>query len=244
MESEKQSIDWNRVCHLYRVGIFGALLGFIGDVLLASGTADKALGGIEGYLSAYTALSDARLFWSAFLGLVGIPIMILSCFSVYRVLQPTAPKHAHTYRAGLFGYLAFGACGFHVPRLAVCYVYKRLYAVDVELALDVGMKYGLYFMLPALILFMISFLVMSVSQMRAFAKELTPYPKYCLIFSPLVSLMIAAIAAPFGGSAFMSAIGAGAINLSFIWMFSGLLAEGRKIHRQTIKNSEDNKYEE
>ncbi len=35
MESSAKRIDRHRVCRLYRVGILGTLLGFIGDVLLA-----------------------------------------------------------------------------------------------------------------------------------------------------------------------------------------------------------------
>ena len=53
---------------------------------------------------------------------------------------------------------------------------------DPEAALDLTVKFGLYFLLPAMILFLIFFFVMSGAQIAAFAKWLTPYPKWCWIF--------------------------------------------------------------
>lgn len=61
----------------------------------------------------------------------------------------------HLYKAGIFGMLTFGACGFHGPCLAVCYVYNAV----------------------------------------------------------------------------INAIDAGAVNLSFLWMFSGLLISGKAIKK-------------
>ncbi len=92
-----------------------------------------------------------------------------------------------------------------------------------------------FVMLLALVLFLISFLAMAISQMRAFANGLTPYPKRCLIFSLLFSVVIAAITAPFGNSAFMNMIGAGAVNLSFVWMFAGLLFNSKYNLREETK---------
>ena len=63
-------------------------------------------------------VSDARIFWSALLGLVGIPIEVLSYFGVYRLMADRSSKHAHAYRAGIFGMLIFGAL-VHVMCCAV-----------------------------------------------------------------------------------------------------------------------------
>ena len=41
-------------------------------------------------------------------GLVGIPIEVLSYFGVYRLMADRSSKHAHAYRAGIFGMLIFG----------------------------------------------------------------------------------------------------------------------------------------
>ena len=86
-------------------------------------------------------------------------------------------------------------------------------------------------MLPALGLFLISFLVMAIPQACAFMKELTPYPKRCAIFSPLFSVVIAAVSVPFSANAVINAIGTGAVNLSFLWMFSGLLISDKAIKK-------------
>ena len=45
---------------------------FIGDWLLGYGVYDESLSGIEKKLSQYLVLSDTKIFWSAFLGLISI----------------------------------------------------------------------------------------------------------------------------------------------------------------------------
>lgn len=55
--------DWKRIRHLFKIGIFAALLVLIGDMLLGWGAADEALTGIEGYFSRYLTVSDVRIFF-------------------------------------------------------------------------------------------------------------------------------------------------------------------------------------
>ena len=105
-----------------------AMMVLIGDMLLGWGTPDPALSGMEAYFSKYLTVSDARIFWSALLGLVGIPIEVLSYFGVYRLMADKTPKHAHAYRAGIFGMLTFGAL-VHVICCAIPFYYKKMYAL-------------------------------------------------------------------------------------------------------------------
>lgn len=233
MEKQRQAVgsgalDWGRILHLYKVGLFGSFLNLIADFLLGYGVADESLSGLEGMLSAYVNLSDGRLFWSALLGLIGIPVSELSLFAVYR-LMANAPKEAHAYRAGILGCLMFGACGVHVPCLMVCYVYKTLYAVDSALALEKCVKFGLYFMAPAFVLFILFSLVLTVVQIRAFAAGKTPYPWWCWVFSPVFMVVVWLATAPFSASPLANAIGAGHISIAKVWMFGGLLVMGKKI---------------
>lgn len=230
-EFEKKNLDWSRIRHLYRLGIVASLMVLASDMLLGFGVADERLTGVERYLSIYVGLSDARIFASATLGLIGIPIEALCYFSIYRLMANRAPRHAHAYRVGILGYLTFGACGFHVPCLVVCYVYNRLYAVNPALALDVGMKYGLYFMAPALVLFLIAYFVLAIIQISAFTKGLTPYPKWCWVFSLLFFLVVGIVTAPMGNTALANGISAGWISIANLWMFGGLLALSKQAER-------------
>lgn len=144
-------------------------------------------------------------------------------------MAETAPKQAHAYRAGVLGYLIFGACGVHVPCLMACYFYKTLYAVDPALALEKSVRFGLYFMVPAFVLFFVFFWVMTAIQIYVFASGKTPYPRWCWIFSLAFIMAVALITEPFSASPLANAFAAGWISLANIWMFGGLLMVGKKI---------------
>lgn len=231
------SIDWNRILHLFKVGLFGSVLVLIGDMLLGYGVADESLTGLQGMLSAYVSLSDTRLFWSAFLGLIGIPMEGLCYFAIYRLIAPYSLKHAHAYRAGILGYLIFGACGVHVPCLMACFVYKTLYAINPTAALNQSVQFALYFMVPPFIFFFISFWVIVIVQFHAFYKQKTPYPKWCCIFSLALILVVELITELLPTCALVNALAAAWISIANLWMFGGLLVMGKKVAGSCISHS-------
>lgn len=225
------TLNWPRILHLFKLGLVASVMVLVGDMLLGYGVADNSLSGLEGMLSAYISLSDEKLFWSALLGLIGIPIEGLCYWGIYRLMAETAPKHAHAYRAGVLGYLIFGACGVHVPCLMACYFYKTLYMVDPALALEKSIRFGLYFMVPACLLFFVSFCVMTTVQIHAFATGKTPYPRWCWIFSLAFIVVVAMFTTPFSASPLANALGAAWISIANIWMFGGLLLAAKKAEK-------------
>ena len=54
-------LDWPRIAHLFRVGLVGALLSFVGDMILGWGVEDETLTGLGRMLSAYTGTSDGGI---------------------------------------------------------------------------------------------------------------------------------------------------------------------------------------
>ena len=74
---------------------------------------------------------------------------------------------------------------------------------------------------------MIFFLVLCYTQISAFVKGMTPYPKWCWIFSLPVGMLLAMLFKVFGNHAWANAITAGWVNVGYIWMFGGLLATMR-----------------
>lgn len=69
-------LDWQRIEKLLRIGLFAGIMVLVGNMLLGWGVADESLRGVEKELSAYLTLSDTRIFWSAFLGLIEVAKMI------------------------------------------------------------------------------------------------------------------------------------------------------------------------
>lgn len=219
----KRELDWPRIRKLMVIGLIAGCMVLAGDMLLGWGVADDSLSGMEGMLSVYLGLSDTRIFWSAMLGFIGIPLEGLCYFSIYRLIVPYSEKYAHMYRSGIFGYLIFGGCGVHVPCLACVFFYKYMTAASPETALDLSVKFGAYFLLPGTIMLFVFFIIQSAAHIAAFSKGLTPYPKWCWIFSLPVGMALAALLNLFGNHAFINAITAGWISIGNIWMFSGLL---------------------
>ena len=133
-----------------------------------------------------------------------------------------APEYAHRYRSGILGYVIFGGCGFHVPVCAMVFLAKHGFAAELLL------KYATYFVLPAFILFWIFFLVLVITQIRAFSKGLTPYPKWCWVFCLPVGMTAAMLLNVFGNQPFVNAISCAWISVGNLWMFGGLLAMMKK----------------
>ena len=217
-----KELDWPRIRKLFIIGVFAGVMVLIGDMLLGWGVADDNLSGMERKLSAYLTLSDVRIFWSAMLGFIGIPLEGLCYFGIYRLIAPYSEKYAHLYRTGILGYIAFGGCGVHVPCLACVFFYKYMMAVSPETALENSVKFGAYFLLPGTAAFLIFYLIHSVAQITAFAKGLTPYPRWCWIFSLPVGMGVTYLLKLAGNYAITNALTAGWISIGNIWMFGGL----------------------
>lgn len=218
-----RTLDVPRVKKLLSIGLFGTLLTLIGDMILGWGVEDETLTGVARMLSAYTGTSDGGIFSSALLGLFGITLEGLCYFGIYRLIASRSPGYAHRYRAGIFGYVIFGGCGFHVPVCAMVFLSKH------GLATELLSKYAVYFALPAFIMFWISFIILSVTQIAAFAKGLTPCPKWCWIFSLPVGMAAAMLMNIFGNHPFVNAVSCAWIGVGNIWMFSGLLVTMKKV---------------
>ncbi len=175
--------------------------------------------------SAYTSISDGGILAAAILGLFGIVFEGFSYFGIYRLMAERAPKYAHRYRAGIFGYLIFGGCGFHVPVCAIVFLMKHGFEDALVL------KYALYFVLPAFVLFWIFFAILEITQIQVFAKGLTPYPKWCWVFSLPIGIVIALLFNIFGNHAWVNAISCAWISVGNLWMFLGLILTMRRIKK-------------
>ena len=236
-----EKLDWDRIRHLMKIGLIAGIMVLIGDMLLGWGVSDPTLSGIERKMSTYVNLSDTRLFWSAMLGFIGIPLEGLCYFAVYRLMAPYSKKYAHMYRTGVIGYITFGGCGVHVPCLAIVFFYKYMMQTAPDRALELTCKYGAYFLLPGTIAFLIFFIIKTIAHICAFSKGLTPYPKWCWIFCLAVGMAATMLLKFCGNHALTNALTAGWISIGNIWMFLGLLITMKmtSIKEKGVKNYEE-----
>ena len=120
-----RQLDWPRIRKLLTIGLAAALLHWTGDLILGWGVEDESLTGVFRMLSAYMSPADGGLFAASLLGLLGMTLAGLCYFGVYRLMAERSLSYAHRYRAGIFGSVIFGGCGFHVPVCALVFLQKH-----------------------------------------------------------------------------------------------------------------------
>ena len=215
-------LDWPRIRKLFRIGLFASVLHLIADMLLGWGVQDTSLSGIERMFSAYGELGNSAIYAAATIGMLGIILEGLSYFGVYRLMAAQSPKHAHRYRSGILGYLMFYPFGFHVIVCIIVYLGRNGAASLVD-------NLERYFFLPGYALFWIFFIVLTITQISAFAKGKTPYPKWCWVFSILVGMAATKLINVFGNRPLVNAVDCAWMAVGNLWMFAGLLVMMKKI---------------
>lgn len=214
-------LDWNRIRKLLLIGLIASVGHLVADLLLGWGVQDKSLSGLGRMFSAYGQLGNRAIYASAVVGMLSIILEGLSYFGVYRLMAEQSPKHAHSYRSGILGYIMFCPFGFHVAVCGMVYLGRNG-------AGDLVNEMIRHFFLPGYILFWIFFAVLVGTQISAFAKGKTPYPKWAWVFSILIGMLLTKIVNVFGNVPIVNAIDCAWIAIGNLWMFLGLLLLMRK----------------
>ena len=227
----EEKMNWLRIQHLLKLGILASLMVLTGDMLLGWGVSDPSVTELPALFTRYLSVSDGRIFASALLGLIGIPIECLCWFAIYRMIKPYSEKDAHAYRAGIIGCLAFGGCGVHVPCCMAVWLLKRFYADDPARAMPETLRFIAWFLLPATVIFLVFFLLAAAVQIRAFSKGHTPLPRRCWVFSVLFGFVFAVVMRLIGNYGLTNALSTGWISIGNLWMMCGLLTASRKVSK-------------
>lgn len=171
-------------------------------------------------------LTDWQMIAGGLLGFFGIFLEGLACFAVYRLMADAAPKYAHIYRAGIFGYIWLAPVGCHLNVGVLNLSYKYLLQADATLATKVANLLFYGFSQPVYLLLIIFWLPMMIVQFKAFSKGLTPYQKrarwFCVLIGAVPALALAAVLGP--DTALGAGIGTMFLSFGNAFMFGGLLA--------------------
>ena len=171
------------------------------------------------------SLTDWQMITGSLLGFFGIFLEGLACFAVYRLMADAAPKYAHLYRAGIFGYIWLAPVGCHLNVGVLNLAYKYLLQADEAIAVNAAdlLFYG--FSQPVYLLLVIFWLPMMIIQFKAFSKGLTPYPRkakwFCVLIGAVPALVLAMILGP--NTALGAGIGTMFLSFGNAFMFGGLL---------------------
>ena len=85
--------------------------------------------------------------------------------------------------------------------------------------------------MPPLVLFWIFFFVLVITQTVAFRKGLTPYLKWCCVFSMTFGMLVYFLAALLGNQPLGNALRCAWLAIGNVWMFGGLLVTMKKAQR-------------
>lgn len=221
-----RNLDRARIRKLLSIGLFASILTGIGDFLLGYGESTAGGSFAASVMASAPSLTDKQVIAGSLLGLFGIFLEGLACFAIYRLMADAAPKYAHAYRAGIFGYIWLAPVGCHLNMGILNLAYKYLLNADAALAAKAADRLFYGFSLPVYLLLVAFWLPMMIVQFLAFSRGLTPYPKqarwFCIPIGAIPSLVLAAIFGP--GTALGSAIGTMFLSFGNAFMFSGLLA--------------------
>ena len=220
------NLDRARIRKLLAIGLFASVLTGIGDFLL--GYAESTAGGsiAAGVMAGAPNLTDWQMIAGSLFGFFGIFLEGLSCFAIYRLMADAAPKYAHLYRAGIFGYIWLAPVGCHLNMGILNLAYKYLLQADEALAAKVADLLFFGFSLPIYLLLVIFWLPMMIVQFKAFSKGLTPYPRkakwFCVPIGAVPALALSVLLGP--DTALGAGVGTMFLSFGNAFMFGGLIA--------------------
>ena len=223
MDMCKKDMDWKQMAFFLKIGLLGAFVILAGDLLIGWGVRDTSLAGLEGTLFPYLTVSDSRMIGAAVFGFTGVPLAVLGHCAIYRLLKPYSKRYARLYAVGIAGFLAFGGAGVHVSSVEAAFFYQSMTAAAPGAALASTAKFAVYFLLPLYLVLIACWLVMVYAHIRAVSSGLSPFPRWCWVFSmPIGSLLVC----PFsllGNHAVVNALMVGAFSFGNIWTLAGHL---------------------
>ena len=221
-----RNLDRARIRKLLAIGLFASILTGIGDFLLGYAEQAPAAGMATGIMAGAANLADWQMIAGGLMGFLGIFLEGLACFAVYRLMADAAPRYAHIYRAGSFGYIWLAPVGAHMNMGVMNLAYKYLLMKDAAIADRAAGRLFYGFGMPVYQLLILFWLPMMIVQFMALAKGLTPCPKQAKWFCvPVGAIPALALSAVIGsGTALGAAIGTMFLSFGNAFMFGGLLA--------------------
>ena len=212
-----------------KIGLFGAVLTLIGDLLIGAAKFPDGANMIEGYFAIALAMPAWRPILGGLIGFAGICLEFCGLMTIYPLIREKMPRGGKFYRLSMYVYLAVGGGAVHLPCGAFMWIYRSVAeAAGQAVGHDIAMKYLLYFLLPVAGVFAVFFIGANIVQFIAFFKECTPFPKWYCVFNLLLGKVMFNGVRRLGNTALINGIGTSNMSLGAIIMFTALLIGWKK----------------
>ena len=212
-----------------KIGLFGAVLTLIGDLLIGAAKFPDGANMIDGYFAIALAIPAWRPILGGLIGFVGICLEFCGLMTLCPLIREKMPRGGQFYKLSMYVYLAVGGGAVHLPCGVFMWLYKSVTeAAGQTVGYDISMKYLLYILAPVTVVFTVFFIGASIVQFIAFIRGRTPFPKWCCVFNLLIGKAVFNSARQIGNTAFINGIGTSNMSLGAIVMFTALLLGWRK----------------
>ena len=108
------NLDRARIKKLLAIGLAASIMTGVGDFLLGYAEELPGVNFAARVMAGAPDLADWQMIVGGLLGFFGIFLEGLACFAVYRLMADAAPRYAHLYRAGIFGYIWLAPVGCQI----------------------------------------------------------------------------------------------------------------------------------
>ena len=212
-----------------KIGLFGAALTLIGDLLIGAAKFPDGANMIEGYFAIALAMPAWRPILGGLIGFAGICLEFPGLMTIYPLIREKMPRGGRFYQLSMYVYLAVGGGAVHLPCGVFMWIYKTVAeAAGQEIGHDIALRYLLYFMLPTAVVFSVFFIGASAVQFIAFIRGRTPFPKWYCVFNLLLGKAVFNAVRRLGNTALINGIGTSNMSLGAIIMFTALLLGWKK----------------
>ncbi|MBE6118179.1 MAG: hypothetical protein E7188_06495 [Erysipelotrichaceae bacterium] len=215
----REKVEW-----FLKIGLCGALLTLIGDLLIGAVKFPEGAGMIEGYFAAALTMPEWRPVLGGLVGFAGICLEFPALMTIAPLIREKMPRGGRFYQLAMLVYLAAGGGAVHLSCGVFMWIYKAAAdAAGQAVGYNIALKYMLYFLLPAAAVFGVFFIGANMVQFIAFLKGRTPFPKWYCIFNPLIGKALFNSVRLLGNTALINGIGTSNMSLGAIVMFTALL---------------------
>ncbi len=212
-----------------KIGLLGAFLTLVGDLLIGAAKFPDGANLIEGYLAIALAMPAWRPVLGGLVGFLGICLEFCGFMTICPLIRRRMPRGGRFYQLAMYVYLASGGGGVHLPCGVLMWLYKSVTEKAGQAAgYDIALKYVLYFLLPVTIVFSVFFIGANIIQFIAFFKGLTPFPRWYCVFNLLIGKAVFNGVRQLGNTALINGIGTSNMSLGTIVMFTALLFGWKK----------------
>ena len=212
-----------------KLGIFGAVLTLIGDMLIGCVQFPDGANLLDSYLAAALAMPVWRPILGGLIGCLGISLEVPALLTIYPLIKDKTPKAGAFYKTAIYGYLALGGGAVHLPCGAFMWLYHAASdSAGTEAARVLALDYLLYFLLPVTAVFMVFFYGANIMQFISFIRAKTPFPEWYCIFNLLIFMGLFNSVRFIGNYPITNGIGTSNKSLGAIIMFAALLMGYRK----------------